>query len=137
MSQAIQLDFKDDASLNVHVCPVCGSTELRVQVIRSATQEPDGSWKMDEVQDEDLAYEATRNNIEVHCANPTCGNPTLADGTEIDISKTTILDYWKTMKGLPLSHQLTVEEQEEFRQFYEGEIFYHPWSGVIADCPVL
>ena len=130
--------FKDEKdTTEVFCCPICGSTELAVDVISTAVQQPDGTWEFKPIDQADLEWEATNVNTGVRCLNDTCGNPILPNGEELDTTRQSIFEYWLGINGLPASHSdLSPEEEEKWNAFL-ADVRYHPFEGVIGDCKKL
>ena len=124
--------------LEVRVCPICGSTELRAIVMTSVSQQPDGTWTFDNPDEEDLRLSMKSPNAEVRCGNPLCGDPVdPATGQVIVLEHHDPYQAWLVhCQGLPSDTEMTPEMKKQAEEWF-ASLLYEPWEGIIADTHVL
>ena len=124
----------------VRLCPVCGTTELRSDILVTAQQEPDGTWNVRLPDADDIQHEMTNVNVEVRCGNPHCGDATDASGNRVSLKEDeTYFQFWARSKGYPSDVTFDALSEDERAEFtaWEGELYWTAWSGTISECQVL
>ena len=135
-----ELNLFESDGHKVHLCPVCGSTDLIADILTSAVQQPDGQWDLVIVKTEDLNHEFSNPNTTVRCANAQCGNPFGPDGHEIILEENeTLQQYWMRSKGYTSEDDFDALGEDEHTEYsaWESELYWNTWSGVIGDCHAL
>ena len=129
---------------HTYVCPICGSTDLVGDVVITATQTPEGTWELQSISAEDLAYAMSNINNAVKCNNPYCGKTYDSQGNEVpEYVLEKPLHNWFNHYEIPLdaddpdAMKIFAEQYPELHQQYEewlDGLFHVPWEGVIGDC---
>lgn len=122
----------------IHACPICGCTDIAMEVVVNTVQDTDGNW-VPEIDQDDINGGCDNANNECHCTNPLCGK--LYDDMDnvVELNGLTQDQYWKVSKGFDKDYDfsgLPSDERdsliEEMNNWMEG-LTHHPWEGVLGD----
>ncbi len=124
----------------IYVCPKCGCSHIKVDVIIAAHQDNNGEWKLEDA-DSDAIRECVDNvNYEAECCNPFCGEAYDAEGHEVPRDEQYgFYGTWLKMKGYPVDtplDKLTEADRAEFNDWNDA-LEYVPWKGTLGECKVL
>lgn len=128
----------------IHVCPICGTTELRAELIVTVTQDEQGSWKIEIPEEDSIDYAMSNPNNVVRCTNPLCGDIIDAEGNILPFKDSDqALAYFCAQREIilpELTEAALMEYDPDLAAEYEEWVngFTHnAWEGTIGDCKIL
>lgn len=125
--------------MSVRMCPVCGSTTLMAKALFLVSQDPEGTWDLMATNSEDITLAMDDPNNEVFCGNEFCGDPMDGlTGQKVELKENeSLLEYWRRVYLPTLEETPSPAEEEAYFKSWLDEVYYTPWSGVLAACPSL